>query len=108
MLLANAEGGDMPRRASFWAQLVRPFTWARWVRRLVLITFPISIPCIAALVVVVPILATFNALVRVLDQLWNRERRIIYRSEHYSDYSPRSRSPAAGLIPRRKVVADQE
>jgi hypothetical protein len=72
-----------PRRLSLATLLIRPLCWPRWLRRVCLLSLPVSVPCWIALLILIPILDGAVQLVRGATRFWNGERRYLYRSDHY-------------------------
>lgn len=75
----NVARRDRPARPPTSWYLLRPLFWPRWLRRAALIFFPLSLPCILLILVIMPLwIFVTNCLRRFggsLHKIWNARQR---------------------------------
>src|SRR5262245_49387055 len=68
---------------SLWEAVSQPYHWPRTVRRLVVVTFPISVPLWGIALLVAALLKTLATLMTPIRNFWNAPQQ---RPCNYSDY----------------------
>ena len=94
--------GSGPYR--FFALLVRPLCWPRWIRRASLLLLPLAVPCWLVLLMLVPVGEGLAELGGVIAKFWNGQQRYLYRRDRYAyDDAPGT----AGDAPDSAPLAEQ-
>lgn len=74
-----AAGRGKPARPPLNWYLLRPLFWPRWLRRVALILFPLSLPCVLFLFATMPIWTFIAKVLRKLGRgfhkIWNARQR---------------------------------
>lgn len=71
---------------------MRPWCWARWVRRAFALTLPLSIVLWLGLAILLTAIAAGRALWRPISDFWNAPRRVRYGYRFYGHSSLRHSS----------------
>lgn len=96
---------------SHMAVLFRPLCWPRWLRRLAIVTAPLSVPCWVVVVLAAILIDVLVQLARVIAPLWNGRQRHLYRTDYfYGGYGRRDLPDTrlADSVPETALPGDGE